>query len=190
MKFFKLALLLLLTVESFAQSDCKISVKADDVNVEWVAYKTPSKVGVGGKFRSLGIPSELSAKNWEELFNATKFSIDSASLHTRNTGRDAKILKYFFQPMLGGLNLTGGFKYVDKDKIILNLKMNGIEQNIPMSVSENENSLDAKGVLDIYDFSMKKSLLGINQACYELHEGKTWNDVDIKFSMKFTKTCK
>lgn len=183
-------LLCLLSFSLFAQENCQITIDRDDVNVGWVAFKTPSKVGVGGRFRSLGIEKTLKAKSWEELFNSTKFNIDSASTSTKNTGRDAKIVKYFFQPMIGGLNISGGFKYVDNEEVTLVLKMNGIENKIPMAISVKDDTLNAKGVLDVFDFSMKKSLLGINQACYELHEGKTWNDVEINFSMKFKKECK
>lgn len=185
-------LLLILSILSFSvfANDCKISVDKSDVSVGWVAFKTPAKVGVGGKFRDLGIPKVLKSDSWEKLFNTTKFSIDSASLHTKNTGRDAKILKYFFQPMIGGLNITGGFEYVDDEEVTLVLKMNGVEQKIPMALTERDSVLSAKGVIDVYDFSLKKSLLGINQACYDLHEGKTWNDVEINFSMKYKKDCK
>jgi hypothetical protein len=168
---------------------CTYTINKDDVNVNWKAFKTPAKVGVGGRFRELGIPKVIKADSVEKIFNNTKFNIDSASTATRNSGRDAKIVKFFFQPMLGGLNITGGFKYVDEEEVTLIVKMNSVEVKVPMKLTDKDNILTGTGVLDLYDFSMKKNLLGINQACYELHEGKTWNDVEIGFIMKYSKKC-
>lgn len=177
-----------LSASSFAK-ECKIVINKNDVLVNWTAFKTPAKVGVGGQFRNLGIPETISASNFKEIFNTTNFNIDSASVYTRNSGRDAKIVKYFFQPMMGGLDIKGSFQYESEESLTLKIKMNGVEQKVPLKLTTTENSVEAKGILDVFDFSMKKSLTGINQACFDLHQGKTWNDVEIGFSFKYTKNC-
>lgn len=174
---------------SFAK-DCEYVVNKNDVQVNWTAFKTPSKVGVGGQFRDLGISDTLKGKGLKELFNTTKFNIDSASTYTRNSGRDAKIVKYFFQPMMGGLDITGGFEYVNESTLDLRIKMNGVEQKVPLKITDKDSTITAKGIIDVYDFSLKKSLMGINKACFDLHQGKTWNDVEIGFTLKYEKKCK
>jgi hypothetical protein len=193
-KIFSTILLFIVTtffssLTSFAK-DCKYTVKGNNVEVSWTAFKTPSKVGVGGQFRELGLPEIIEASSLEELFNKTAFNIDSASVYTRNSGRDAKIVKYFFQPMMGGLNITGGFQYESQENISLKLKMNSVEQKIPMKITQTDNNIKGEGIIDVFDFSLKKSLMGINKACFDLHQGKTWNDVEIAFSFKFNKKCK
>ena len=35
------------------------------------------------------------------------------------------------------------------------------------------------------DFGMIPSLKAINKACYDLHQGKTWQDVDTYFNIAY-----
>lgn len=195
--FLKLTHLLTLTVISFLAlgasasfaKNCKYIVDPSDVQVSWTAFKTPAKLGVGGQFRELGLPKSIEASSLEELFNKTTFNIDSASVYTRNSARDAKIVKFFFQPMMGGLNITGGFQYQSEEKVTLKLKMNSVQQKVPMKITQTGNSIKAEGIIDVFDFSLKKSLSGINKACFDLHQGKTWNDVEIAFAFNYEKKC-
>jgi hypothetical protein len=53
-----------------------------------------------------------------------------------------------------------------------------------------DGNLYAKGKIDLKDFGMLPSLEAINKACYDLHEGKTWQDVEIAFSAVIKKECK
>jgi hypothetical protein len=62
--------------------------------------------------------------------------------------------------------------------------MNGITKSVPMKYSFANGIFSAKGTIDIFDFSASKALSSINKACFDLHKGKTWNDVSIAFSTK------
>ena len=66
--------------------------------------------------------------------------------------------------------------------------MNGMHQTVPMTFHYEKGVLQAEGVIDLFDFSANKALSAINKACYDLHEGKTWNDVVIGFSTNIVAT--
>jgi hypothetical protein len=60
--------------------------------------------------------------------------------------------------------------------------MNKITKKVPMKYSYSDSVFSAKGVIDVFDFSANKALSSINKACFDAHQGKTWNDVTIAFS--------
>jgi len=52
----------------------------------------------------------------------------------------------------------------------------------------------AKGSIDMLDFALKDAHDSIHQTCEELHKGqdgvsRTWTDVDLTLTGKFTKSC-
>lgn len=164
---------------------------SDNINLEWTAYKTPLKAPVSGKFRNLGITEEkLKGKSIKDLLQGISFNIDTASISTRNTGRDAKIVKFFFQKMAGGINIKGKTLKYEKKVLKTAITMNNKSVIIPLKVTIKDSKIEASGIIDIFDFDMYKSLEGINKACYDLHEGKTWNDVAVKLTISYANTCK
>jgi len=48
----------------------------------------------------------------------------------------------------------------------------------------------AKGYIDLADFKALGALSSINKACYDLHQGKTWQDVAVAFKFDLKRTCK
>lgn len=174
----------------FAAEECTYKIDSENVQVSWTAFKTPKKIGVGGSFTKLGIANEYQGNTLAEALKTVKFSIDTNSVSTKNDDRDAKIVKFFFKAMKKGMNITGSIKDYSQKTIMLNLKMNGVTKEVPLIVDLKDDQIKADGVIDLFDFSMKKSLTGINKACLELHEGKTWNDVSISLQAKFSKACK
>ena len=54
-----------------------------EMNVDWKAYKTLGKIGVGGKFTAVNYtPAALEGKNFRELLVGSKVSIDSSKIDT------------------------------------------------------------------------------------------------------------
>jgi polyisoprenoid-binding protein YceI len=89
--------LLLCAIALFAlnlQADCLI--KKEDVKVEFVAFKTPLKVGVKGWFEELGIEPKYTGKNLKSLLSNVSFDINTNSVATGNKDRDKKIATSFF----------------------------------------------------------------------------------------------
>lgn len=181
-----LILTTLLASSVFAQC---FNFNEKDVTVKWVAFKTPSKVGVAGFFTKLGLNASYSGKSSDEVLTGLKFSIDPKSTETNNEGRNEKIVKYFFGKMVSE-KITGSLKKANDSEIILDLKMNGIQREVPLSVTKTDTKIVASGVMDVFDFNLQESLSGINKACEQLHLGKTWNDVQLELTIKYSKSCK
>ncbi len=188
MKFTLFAILILNSAFSYAK-DCSYLITSDDLKLEWTAFKTPKKIGVKGQFKKLGITKDLKGKTLKSLLEGTEFNIDATSVHTKNESRDAKIVKSFFKVMKSGAKITGSIKKYAKKTLIVSITMNGVTKDVPLSVELNNDKLEAVGYIDVLDFALNKSLAGINKACLELHEGKTWNDVKLELEARFSKFC-
>ena len=67
--------------------------------------------------------------------------------------------------------------------------MNGVKKIVPMRYVYSNGKFEAKGYIDLFDFQASKALSSINKACFEKHQGKTWNDVEIGFSLHVKTTC-
>jgi hypothetical protein len=181
-------LMTILMLSTFSYSQC-FNFNASDVSVKWVAFKTPSKVGVPGWFKELGLKRKTySGKNIEDVLTGLTFNIDTSSTYTKNTQRDAKIVKFFFGKMSGN-KISGDIKKANDSEILLELNMNKTKREVPLKVEMKEGKLIASGVMDIFDFNMGKSLKGINKACEQLHLGKTWNDVELELSIDYSSDC-
>ena len=73
--------------------------------------------------------------------------------------------------------------------VLVEVMMNGKGLNVPMAYSYEKGLFTAKGVIDLGDFKALDALTSINRACYDLHDGKTWQDVNIGFILKVEERC-
>lgn len=158
--------------------------KADNgVSVEWKAYKTPEKIGVGGTFDTVVYQAATKqAGNIRDLLLHSSVKIETKSVNSNNKGRDQKLVTAFFSLMTGD-KIVAKIIEVSEHKLVVSVEMNGIEKKVPMHYSYQDGKLHAEGVIDLFDFQASKALQRINKACYALHKGKTWNDVSIGFKM-------
>jgi len=182
----KKTILLLLTLTGILfASECKYEV--EHLNVGWEAYKTPLKIGVGGTFDKVTL--KTTDKTSKKLFlRASTLTIDTSSIDSKNKGRDAKLVKYFFA--VQNVNkITAKVVSVSKKIITVDITMNGITKTIPMKRNSKDNIIVAKGHIDLADFNMLPSLTGITKACFNKHQGKTWQDVTIRFELQTRKHC-
>lgn len=187
MNFFT-AILILITNISFA--DCIYTTTAEDFEANWTAFKTPSKVGVSGRFRDLGLKDKnYKGNSLKAILENKEYKINTKSVWTRNASRDAKIIKYFFTGFKNKFQISGKIKDFDEDDMLMTVNMNGIEKEIPMKVIVNDSFMTATGTIDVFDFALNKNLSAINKACDTLHRGKTWNDVDLELKVNFEKKC-
>jgi len=68
------------------------------------------------------------------------------------------------------------------------LSINGKTLTLPMQYHYEKEHFQASGTLDLFDFAGSEALASINKSCYDLHKGKTWNDVSIMFSTSIKAT--
>ncbi|MFT7860880.1 MAG: YceI family protein [Sulfurimonas sp.] len=184
MKKILLATLLGLSTTLFAVSSCKYS--ADKTELTWTAFKTPEKIAVKGSFNHIEVNFDKSSSK-KELLKSSTAQIFTASVNSNNKGRDEKLVQNFF--IVQGVR-TIDAKVVDvhKKSADVEISMNRIKKIISMNIEDNDQGMILKGSIDLADFKMLPSLNSITQACYDLHKGKTWQDVDLEF--KIYSTCK
>ncbi|PHS57797.1 MAG: hypothetical protein COB17_04900 [Sulfurimonas sp.] len=175
------------------KSGCVLSQKGK-IDVSWKAYKTASKIGVSGVFNKVTYtPVAKNGKNFREILVGSSVSIDTSSVNSKNKSRDFKLVSFFFQKM-STKNINAKIIDIKADKkiknqprtgvVTLDVTMNGITKSLPMKYTYSNAIFEAKGVIDILDFSASTALKSINKACYALHKGKTWSDVSVGFRTK------
>ncbi len=159
--------------------------EAHNIEVEFTAFKTYLKKGVKGKFEKVTLHSQK-ADSLEAMLLNTAVTIDTKSINSGNKARDAKLVNKFFLVQNNG-SIEAKIVKVDPKTLTIALTLNGITKNVPLKYEVEHDEVEAKGVIDLGDFDMLPSLRSINKACYALHQGKTWQDVDIEFELTFDK---
>ncbi|UFS63558.1 YceI family protein [Sulfurimonas sp. HSL-3221] len=178
-----------LVAATVAMADCSYS-KSGDVSVNWTAFKTPMKKGVGGTFRSIVYKGTEKGASLTQLLKGAKVMIQTNNVDSGNTGRDAKLVQFFFNQMDGQMLEAQILDMDEEAKVVLvEVIMNGKGLNVPMAYSYEKGVFTAGGVIDLGDFKALDALTSINRACYDLHAGKTWQDVNIGFSMNVEESC-
>ena len=153
--------------------------------IKWEAFKTAKKVGVKGQFTKFEIKTQKKQGEINELIKGARFSIDVNSVATKDSSRDLKIEKFFFKDM----KISGVVNKVDSNYLYVDLTMAGKTIRVPMMYDIEDAELEAEATIDVLDFGLLKNLSALNKACLALHEGKTWNVVEIEVESKF-KQCK
>ena len=163
------------------------------VVVGWKAYKTPAKLGVSGLFNKVTYTAAAKeGKNFKEILVGSSVTIQTPSVNSKNEGRDKKLVEQFFKVFSSDTitakitDIKAKSKETGKPKtgtIMIDISMNGVTKNTPMTYTYNKGTMKAEGYIDLLDFQASKALSSINKACFDLHKGKTWNDVAIHFTM-------
>jgi hypothetical protein len=183
--------ILLAAVAAFtlASADCSYT-KNGDVGVSWTAFKTPMKKGVHGTFRSIVYKGADKGATLTQLLKGAQVMIQTNNVDSGNSGRDAKLVQFFFNQMDGQMLEA---RIVDMDEaakiVLVEVLMNGKGLNVPMAYTFEKGRFNAAGVIDLGDFKALDALTSINRACYDLHAGKTWQDVNIAFALNVEEQC-
>ena len=175
---------MLVATVSFAEC----TYHSENAKVTWTAFKTYAKAGVGGTFeRTVHTPK--TGRSVEEFLSGSRISIAAASVNTGNAGRDATLVSSFFNiQKISAIDAV--IVSAKEGKALVEITMNDIRKTIPMRYNLVETKIIGKGVIDLADFAMLPSLGAINKACYDLHEGKTWQDVEIGFEIPIASDCR
>ncbi len=194
----KKILLSLATLYTLGQAGGCLLVQPNSMSVDWKAYKTLGKIGVGGKFISVNYtPISLEGKNFASILVGSKVRIDTKKIDTSNPTRDETLVKFFFDKMASS-SIEATIKEIKADKRVKDKPRTGIVKVmitmnkksllIPMKYSYSDNKFRAEGTIDLFDFDANSALASINKSCYDLHKGKTWSDVSIGFETTITAT--
>ncbi len=155
---------------------------ATKTTLTFTAYKLPGekKAGVKGTFKTINVTGAKESEKAEEVLSDASFSIPVASLSTNDVERDGKLKEFFFGKLINTSEITGNFGKFEGGKVPVTLKLNDKTVSREFEYQVSGRKLILAGEIDIVkDFSASEALNAINEACKELHEGKTWSDVKL-----------
>ncbi|MGM5629378.1 YceI family protein [Apibacter raozihei] len=147
--------------------------------LQWTAFKTDKKVPVAGTFLKIsltGVKEDLAIP--ESLVNA-RFICDGTTTSTGDTARDGTLTTFFFK-RLSNPEISGYFQKFENNTAYIVIQLNGksVTKEFPYELKGNQ--IIIKGSVDILnDFNAQKPFTSLHRACYDLHEGKTWTNVDL-----------
>ena len=162
----------------------KFSVEQKTITINWTAYKTTDKVPVKGKFEEIKVSNVKEAETSIDALNNAKFEIPISSLNSNNEERDSKLKNLFFGVLEATVSLTGTLHLNTDGSGNINLKMNGIEETIPITYVASGQIVNISGTMNLDKWSVAKAIISLNEACNEKHKGedgisKTWTEVEI-----------
>lgn len=182
-----------------AAETCTYSVDPNGISLVWTAFKFTEKTAVNGKFNVRTVSGPTSASSPIELARGLAMEIDGASVETDNPARNATIGEFFFGKLAPSAKIQASVADVKGDEgkgtIDMKIAMNGVTRVVPFAYTATPaGEVTAKGSIDMLDFALKDAHDSIHQTCEELHKGedgvsKTWTDVDLTVTGKFTKSC-
>lgn len=185
---------LLIVLISIATISCKKEVKKEPVKfsieqktitINWTAYKTTDKVAVKGKFEEIIVTNHSEHDTSIEALNGVQFEIPISSINSNDEGRDNKLKQFFFGVMDATLSLTGTLHLGNDGTGNIDLKMNGMEQKIPIKYIASGQMVEITGIMNLENWNTTAAITSLNEACLEKHKGtdgvsKTWTEVAIE----------
>lgn len=156
-----------------------------NLDVKWTGFKTAKKVGVSGGFKDVNLNITKSDKLVDFLKSA-KVEIDSSKLDSKLPFRDKNITSTIFS-LASAKMIKGSISNVDEAKktLTLDLTMNDVTKQIPMTYEVKDNKIIAKGKIEILDHNLKSSFEAFALKCKAFHQNKTFSDVDVEFTLPY-----
>ncbi|WP_372793587.1 YceI family protein [Lutibacter sp.] len=194
-KIYTLSLLLLVitTISSCKKNEKKeakqvekgYTVEEKTTTINWIAYKTTSKVPVKGQFTKVNIKNAKTSSTAIEALNGLKFNIPVSSLFTKDTIRDAKLKKFFFGSMKNTEVISGSINMINETSGSVELTMNGISQTLPITYVISDQMATIEAVMNLDNWQAQLAIEALNTVCKDLHSGddgisKTWSEVKIE----------
>lgn len=161
------------------------SVEAKTTTINWIAYKTTSKIPVKGQFTKVNLTDQTKSSTALEALNGLKFDIPVSSLFTKDSIRDGKLKEFFFGTMKNTSSITGVISMNNETSGSVELTMNGISQVLPITYVISDQMVTMEAVMDLDNWQTQLAIEALNKACKELHSGddgipKTWSEVKIE----------
>jgi len=165
------------------------SVDTKKTVVNWIAFKTTSKVPVKGQFTEIIIENTKKDSTIMGALNGLKFSIPISSLITNDTIRDGKLKKFFFGTMKNTTLISGTINMNSKNSGSVDITMNGISYAMPVTYIISDKKAHMFAVMNLDNWQAQTAIAALNTVCKDLHSGtdgisKTWSDVNIEVAIQ------
>ncbi|WP_434036376.1 YceI family protein [Formosa sp. 4Alg 33] len=170
--------------ETPAEKTEQFVLKPEGTTVNWTAYKTTAKTPVSGVFTTLNFEPHA-GESPQEALNGVTFSIPVSSIFSKDSIRDGKLQKFFFNVMADTDLLKGTLKTTSATEAIATITMNGETNDLPLTYTVTEDRrVSLTGVMQLKDWNALDALATLHEACEVLHTGadgvsKTWEEVAI-----------
>lgn len=168
---------------------------SNSTEVNWTAFKLSEKVGVSGTFDSVVVSNINEKETIEEMLKGATFSIYTSTVNSNDSLRDWKIANHFFGVMDSTVAISGSVKSLENGQGEVNVMMNGLSVDVPVTYSLKEESAEVmiETTINVPDWS-QPALDKLNEVCSEKHTGpdgvnKLWPDVEVKVFVGFDKIC-
>lgn len=174
------------------KSPAQFSVEEKTITVNWTGYKTTDKVAVKGQFKEIAVTNIKNSGTAVDALNGAEFNIPVSSLFTDEPVRDSKLKELFFGVMDSTLSLTGTLNMENDGLGSIDLVMNGVQHNIPITYIVSGQLVELQGTMNLDDWNGQAALSSINEACFDLHKGpdgisKTWSEVAVSAAVYLKK---
>lgn len=176
------------------EEKCFYSLNKDSYDLNWTAYKTNAKVGVGGTFNDVTFDAG-EFEDMESALTSIEFEINTASVESNDDDRNAKIAEHFF----GTINtptISGKLTSVDMESetAVVTIMMNGISFDVNGDFSLEGEDFSFKADIDVEKWNGVAGIDALNRVCEDLHTGDDgvsvlWQNVDISFAGSLNKSC-
>jgi hypothetical protein len=181
-----------------SDTECIYTLINDSSAVNWTAFKTNERIGVGGHFDEIKVWTPDNAISPKNILIGTSFDIITTSVNTGNAERDPKLIKYFFTTLTDGHIIKGEIISAEGNSStgegMIKMMFNGITNKIPYSCQIKEIKIILKRGINLDEWDGANAVKTLNTECYDLHTGedgvsKLWPDVEIQVIAQFKKDC-
>ncbi len=157
--------------------------------VFWAGYKTEDKLKVIGQFKELTTDrGDQQFSSIEELVNGINFSINTASSISGDEIRDLSLNDYFFKFFTDNFEITGVLGAMTETSITATINILGVAKEMVLSYTVTDKVLKMKGTLSLEEFGAIKAYKSIHAKCFDLHKGKTWDEVNVIIEVPILKS--
>jgi polyisoprenoid-binding protein YceI len=177
-----------LVVKKSTRKHCIYRYQPFHTKIKWRGFKTHEKLAVGGEFKKFTIERKKQfSTQLIDIVKGAKVSIDSVTVDSANPERDDRLRRLFFQNWEFGTSIELFVKKVnvESSQIYVDLKMNNVTREIKFEYVQEGNFLRMFSTIDVLFWNMNKSLDALHNACKDLHNGKTWSQVEIELESHF-----
>ena len=156
-----------------------------ELGVKWIGFKTEKKLPVSGTFNSIKLDIK-SSENLSDFLKSSNVVIQTNSIESKDTVRNNNMTSTLFA-LASAEVIEVNISDVNEDEktLILNVNMNEVTNTGRMDYTIENRKIVASGGIDILDFSMQKSYLAFAKKCADLHENKSFSEVDIEFTIPY-----
>jgi len=177
---------------------CSYTLGQSATSVYWTAFKHTDKVGVKGKMDSVVVTGTKTGSSPMDALENGKVLIYTASINSKDEGRDKKLREIYFGSMSNTAAIEGNlvsWKGSDEQgTCTFNLKMNDAEKPVTADYTVAGDVVQIRFTMEPTEWDADEAIAKLGEACAEKHTGKDgktifWPDVEILIEIALDKDC-